>query len=932
MYINKIGYNLKNWYTPNKTEKKPAKPITNPTFEARVDKGMIRFYEFNSKRMPTTMKTYLDSLQDKFSLTPIQAQRNAYIKLQEAKSVDDVQKLFPEEELFIYLEKAKNTSATNGLLGIYREFKDLYESVLKSGEDLTIYILKKIFLETKMLEEINKDLDNDLHEDIKSEFKRRYPNSDYIHSSTLKSLGIYNPDTAYLNSLKFTRDGYSDEFGAKISEAQLKYWNSLSEEEKFTILSKRCEGRDNWWNALSYNEKLEYAAGIESEDELYKNYKKFVNSEKRRIRKETQEGTIDEKDKIEAPKHTRIKVGDSKIQDRDIFVLWMKKNLEKFYAKLSEADKDSVHLKRVHRLSVRWQEMTPEEKTELINKMRAGREPGRFIMIDAWNHSRVLIRELSDFLKSKQIMKPVDVLYASEEFSSFQSQIMTEFWATHRDLAEEFGNNIHRAYLRVEESLRKGQFQDLKQEILRDRAYRMKLIERERLEETRKIQESTQVSNAYKNEFINTYKTQRNSMGILPKTYIEDVTKAMLEMYPREIIREYTEALKTGKTISQSAYEEMSKCAETPEFKRSQRAMEMALAEEFASKWSDLSVYKSDLSILITMLAERVAQDKAGKTPIKQKIDLKQINRLYDECRQDMSKSDLEMIVSSYFKPKENMSEAEKQIAFDELRAYVSSFGRSIIPLFKWDSDIGKLEYKAALNDRFMSLMPNGLKEKFKPKFEKSEAILQELQIHDVIAGFVKKYEYLPIDVLNAYVSELETMFYKLDENFYIDGKVIGKFDVFKGLSEKNNKMTTIFKLPKDDFKYENSLKLLAMEQVLADELYDILKEEKVYSFDFEELCFVCDSILHNNIGRIKAFLQLEDENLVPSRNLKIFSFKKRYNDYMKELLDAQKELPEGEKLSGEDILYILNPAENMPIRDNYIIERLGKYGFKANV
>ncbi len=944
MYISRISYGIENRYI-NKN-KKFQKRVATPTFEARVDKGMERFYEFNSKRIPTTMKLYLDSLQDKFSMTPLQAQKNAYLKLEDAKSIEDVQNFFPDEELFIYLEKAKDTKATSGILGIYREFKELYDSVLKNGEDLTLYILKKIFLEAKMLDEINKDLDKDLNEDIKLEFQRRYPNGEYLHSSTLKSLGIYNPDTAYLNSLKFTRDGYSDEFGAKISEAQLKYWNSLSEDEKFEILSKRCEGRDNWWNSLSYDEKLEYAAGIESEEELYKNYKKYVNSEKRRIRKETESGTLQENEKIEAPKHKKIKVGDTKLQDRDIFILWMKKNLDKFYSRLSEADKDSVHIKRVHRLAERWQEMTPQEKTELIDKMRAGREPGRFIMIDAWNHSRVLIRELSEFLKSKQILKPIDVLYDSAEFSSFQSQVMTEFWAEHQDLAEEFGKNIHRAYLRVEESLRRGQFQDLKQEILRDRAYRIKLLERERLqeeaeakrlaEEARKLEEMKSNPNAYKYEFIDAYTKQQNSTGLLPKNYINDVTNAMIEMYPEHIIKEYTEAIKAGTTIGDAAYEKMMKCKPSPEFERSQRAMELALADEFSSKWSGIDVYQLSLVMLIPMLAARISAEKANNTSKSEKLDLKRIDYLYNEYRKDLSEQELDDIAKNYFYLKENINDSEYEAVFKKLKSYISTYGRSILPLFAAQS-IKPVEQKAALNEKLLNLMPQELKEKLDFEYRNAEDILLSDKIQTINTLFAKRYNYLPDDARVAYISELGPILmseHDKGQTDIIDNYISRLQKKSNSKNAENTQEGRLINISKNTMLYPNKLKMLAIEQVIADELFNVCNDESVYALEFEVLCNLLEIIMSSKVDKNKSYIKINNMNnkmFILSKDAKVFNFKKAYSEYIKEFNELLTELPEGKQLEAEDILYTLNPKENRPLRDKYIIQRLEKYGFHMN-
>ena len=447
------------------------------SFLARVDKGMMRFYEVNEHRMPSTVKAYIDSLKDKFSISPLEAQKNAFGKLLEAKSIEDVKALFPYEELFANLIPSVETKATNGILSIFREFKEAYQSILKSGEDLSVYLLRKLFTEAETIDEINLDLEQDLNDDIAQEFKNRHGEASYILSSTLRALGIATPDIAYQNSLRFTREGYSDKFGLKISEGQLRYWNNLSDEQKFEILSKRLEGRDNWWNNLSYDEKLEYAAGIESEEELFNNYKKYVSLQKRRktLGYVGKEGSSLNKVQLNRKK---ISVG-SKLQNKDIFGLWMKKNLENFYKNLSETDKDIVHMKRVRRLAIRWQSMSPEERTELINKMKEGREPLRYTMIDAWNHSHNIIKELSKFLKEKQILKPLDMLYSSEGFSEFQSQIMTEFWETNPEFAVQLGENIKRAYDRVQDSINRGQFKDLKQEILRDRAFRIKSVNRE---------------------------------------------------------------------------------------------------------------------------------------------------------------------------------------------------------------------------------------------------------------------------------------------------------------------------------------------------------------------------------------------------------------------------------------------------------------------
>ncbi|MBR6127715.1 hypothetical protein IKQ21_08540 [bacterium] len=155
MQVNSITgyYNINHTrYNKNKT--------FQPSFGvARVDKSMVRFYEFHEKRFPTTIKDFLSQVVDKFAFTPLELQSKAYEKLNEAKNIEDVQRLFPNEELFIYLKSIKDTKAHNGLLGIYREFKDLYEdSILNDGSDFTVYLLKKFFIEAMTLYDVNMDL------------------------------------------------------------------------------------------------------------------------------------------------------------------------------------------------------------------------------------------------------------------------------------------------------------------------------------------------------------------------------------------------------------------------------------------------------------------------------------------------------------------------------------------------------------------------------------------------------------------------------------------------------------------------------------------------------------------------------------------------------------------------------------------------------
>ena len=920
-----------------------------PSFgTARVDKSMMRFYEFNEKRLPTSVKDFLSTMPDKFAFSPLELQRKAYEKLNLAKTVEDVQNLFPNEELFIYLESLRDTKACNGLLGLYREFKDLFENgILKENTDFTVYLLKKFFVEAKTIDEINLDLDEDLHPDIKTEFKRRYPSGQYLHSSTLKSLGIYLPDVRYQNSLKFTREGYSDAFGLRISEAQYRYWNSLSEEQRFEILSGRCEGRDNWWNSLSYNEKLEYAAGVNSEDELYSDYKSFVRVQKRKSKTENVVGEAKLTKK-------RIAVGSANLKDKDIFVLWMKKNIERFYANLSERDKDTVHLKRVRRLTVRWQEMSPEERTELIQKMRLEREPIRFAMIDAWNHYPELIKELSAFLKEQQIFKPVDLLYSSEEFSEFQSKVMTEFWATHRDMAEIFGEKIRDAQSRVEDALMHGQFEDLKQEILRNRAYRIKMLEHEKraeertkateaaAEEKTQVQEPVKAEKAldYKEDFAVTMKETYDPDNLLPKSYIKDMTDFYEEIVPAEAIKECTQLMKEGKSIFEimSPYINSAEGTEKHNYiAKIERALSVAIANELYSQGMSADVYTFPIDTLILMIQQGTKNDY-----IKKPINTERITRQYEEFKKDLSDEEGQIIANDYFiyKINNNFSvENANRIA----SKYFSSYGRTLLIAFSEKSaypDDVKIKYFK----NFMDNMPEELKAITTPFWETEQNIRDEHKIGEICNKVRQRLGFLPQEIGKLYTKELAANI-RMFENPYNESKQMGctkeEYEIVaKTLSFENlkqqlcerptrTKARPFGEIDKSTFALNTKLRLLAIEQAMADELYRVSRRESLYKLSFEMLVNFFETLLImgnkgenviENAGRVYKFREQP----------KVQPLKMNYLKYYNELKEV---IPEGTKekdVDVEEILYTLNPYEDKPRRDECIKERLRGYFRKS--
>ncbi len=255
-------------------------------FGARVDKGLDRFYEANKEKMPKTVRDYIENIDDKSKISPLEAQQKAYEFLEAAQTIDDIKETYPLEPLFKDLINPLESRATRGILNSVRENDELLnlsgQGVLKDKSNLTVYLVKKIFLEDKTIEEINQDLDKDLDEDFKADFKFKNAKAQYIYPSTLNSLGIKTPQSEYRQSLRYTRDGYSDMVGEKISEGQRLFWDSLSKEDRTARAKVSAQKFENWWSSLTKNQILDMIADQKSELDLLKEFKKFQRIEEKR--------------------------------------------------------------------------------------------------------------------------------------------------------------------------------------------------------------------------------------------------------------------------------------------------------------------------------------------------------------------------------------------------------------------------------------------------------------------------------------------------------------------------------------------------------------------------------------------------------------------------------------------------------------------------
>lgn len=924
-------------------------------FKGRVDKGLDRFYDANKNRMPSTVRRYVEALEDKSRLTPIEAQQRAFNKLPEAKTIADIKNAYPDEELFKELITTEQSKAKRGILNSIRENKELMElygnSVLKDDSDLTVYLVKKVFLESKTIDEINADLENDINEDFKADFKHKNKDSKFVYGSTLRSLGIQLPNFEYMQSLRYTRDGYSDKVGEKISEGQIAFWESLSDEERTARAKKSVKEFENWWNSYTINQKLDMIADKMTTLDMLKDFKKSAKKEAKQNNRTQEPKTENQHPK----KHT--KVGSEKLSKDELFIKWATANLKIFEETLTEADKDSLHIKRMQRLAQRWASMTATEKTDYINKMKAGSEPIKFAMIDAWNHSKNLIKDLSLHLRANQIYKPSDVLYSSQEFSEFQSRLMTQFWDEHPQYANELGNNIIRSTEKVQDAITRGTFEELKRQILRDKSDREKEINKFRIQtkpeppKTNNTVTNTEFS--YLDEFKKLYlKTTQERMHYIPNEYLDKYFESIKDL-PKEYVLSWIKNLKGEYLTPQDKanLNELLKAESEKSCFEPNRTLEATLANVLYAHTKNPSVYELSFSDLkgaiyklekgqnpITFYSMKLQENFILPVVTKVKLNKTKIEADYKNISAPLSHFDIDNILHCYFtidkdfleKNKDNPTEAKKQIeeAQQKLYDYIKKYNQSIFIIFSGKS-MHSPEVKDKFYKKFVMNMPKDIiTGPFKPNITSLEDFRYEQKLKEARYAYAKKYDFVPTIAIDSIFDEMSKIFRENKKDISLD-TVINQV-CKKRTSEKDAGKSIYY--PKTDMHIETKLKSLAIEQALADVLYEATGNTDVYSFPFEVLC---DNL--EVFKLVKKFPSIEkrcpathwhkETILVAKKRPNLSRINQLYKDYLNEIQIWCKEIANHKiKADFEDLLYILNPEENNPMKDIAVAERMGLY------
>ena len=854
------------------------KPTTNPldyhfndyllSFEARVDKGLPRFYEENKDRMPHTVKTYIDTLPNKRGLSPLQAQYNAYKSIVYAKTTDEIKQAYPDEELFSELKSSSENKAKRGLLYEIKimsdDLKKGGETVLPDDEDLSVYIVKKIFLEAKSLSEINEDLDKDLNPIFKKEDKN------YINYSTLETLGIKLPNQEYLTSLRFTRDGYSDEIGSKISEAQQKYYDSLTPEERAQRAKKSLSNIENWWNSLSDSDKKELLLSQDQELELLKkfqNRKKTLTGEHPTQKKESaSQQTIPQH-----PHQSKEKIRTS-LSDDPLFLEWAEKNLKLYYENLSDEEKQQISEKRSQTMIARWNSMDEAQKADYIEKMQTGSEKQRFAMINAWNNCNDIRNHMSEFMRERNIHNIGNFIYRSKEYTEAQRNLMISFWSTYPEDAKKLGEEIKNSWAEINKAVENNSFEELKESIV---------VTQTRIKKDLKKHRQSVEMNPSLNNFAKIY---RGAYSYLPEEYLQAYFNLASKTLDEKDLRIW------GKILKDEAPTETERTKLAAKMKSiddsviftEKRAMEQSLAEilyeatdepeMFSLLFNDLNLIAAtsenmDFSKRKSWSFELTSEDQSKKiVTMKKQPDFSKIDRLYRKYNKKLSDRDIDSIIKTNFIiAEEDMKKMEQP-----LREFLANYGQAAMFIFGQN---GTEETKTAAYKKFQNLMPEELKQ----DGVHSEVLDNSFE-NIVYNKYSREYYFIPEEFRKFYVSQMT------ENKTSSECKAL-----LKSLNAPKDKAIP----PEEPRKFSTEFirKRLAMEQALAESVYEQTDNPLAFALTYEQLAYFAKTLLQIPPSQFPQMFSLKydeyDKNetiMLVKAPIDTSDLTSKYNKYKKEL------------------------------------------------
>ena len=498
----------------------------------------------------------------------------------------------------------------------------------------------------------------------------------------------------------------------------------------------------------------------------------------------------------------------------------------------------------------------------------------------------------------------------------------------------------------------KSVIEDLKQEINRNKNQRKRELEAYKKSlEVPVVPEVAPKEIDYKEEFRQSYaQSDYGCVQSVPKNYFADVYEPSLETLPENIIRLWTRNLRKDNTLTTNEMLMLRDALSDeacPEKVRYNRAFEFALADTIYALTKNPIIYAMPTADVknvmyqlergeksIGIISQRDGKPYEFNVVKNVKIDKNRINQLYESYKKDLSEEELADIIRYNFGFKVSGEDDNERFSKgDALRIalvdYIQGYGRSANILFSEKSSYPQ-EVKTAFAHKFFALMPPELKANgIYSHIEKDMNLSTDTYIRHAQNLFGIRFRFLPTDIVNSYFKELGSMlkFEKLDGvdiNTYLT-KVCKK-------RMKASDRGSVAVLPKHRIKNPYiKYQMLAIEQALADSLYEATENENIYKAAFEHLCDKLEVFSLVKSFPVSETLPLPTVDgstfeLGIKKRVNLSNIQKKYKEYMAEIDEWIEETKDLDNPDYQELLYILNPEEGNVTRDFAVAERMATY------
>ena len=444
------------------------------------------------------------------------------------------------------------------------------------------------------------------------------------------------------------------------------------------------------------------------------------------------------------------------------------------------------------------------------------------------------------------------------------------------------------------------------------------------------VKTKPEISSELKKEFQIELARNINLRNVLPNNYVKELGEIILETFSKEDIEEYTLNPTSRDMFSNEILHQKCSKENLKRLNRIQHALESAIATELVTKGGDKSLFGESID---TLIAELENQEVCIGQRHTNKIDIYKIKDLYNEYKKDLTQQELIYMTNGYFVSKaedQKSTREEEKMVMD----YISEYGKGASLLFNGDMSFSIIA-KTALNDKFLRLMPPEIKDIAKPLLQTKEDMEREYNIEAVRRRIAKKLNMVPQEPRNIYTIEAANLMRLLEqpdadrelkENYDLEGfkKSLSKEDLEEG------EITSILKFPK--YCITNNLskiKLLAVEQAMADELFRVSNNDIVYKYEIEDLTLwfeLSSKWKKGNPDGLRFSNADNDDGFIIKAKPNKENILHKYLDYVKEMEEREGLFNENGELDREEILCCLNPDENLKERDKYTKERIDQY------